>query len=89
MDDKLQIPLAVELTKEAGWTQLDKYLYFIPRYHLHIEEEQTDESIILFVYVVCWPTASVILHFCHAASVGFGEGPQTLWQCFKENQTAK
>ena len=43
MDDKLQIPFAVELTKEAGWTQLDKYLYFIPRYHLHIEDEQTDE----------------------------------------------
>ena len=43
MDDKLQIPLSVELTKEAGWMQLDSYLYFIPRYHLHIEEEQTDE----------------------------------------------
>ena len=43
MDDKLQIPLAVDLAKEAGWTQLDKYLYFIARYHLHIEDEQTDE----------------------------------------------
>jgi hypothetical protein len=43
MDNKLQIPLSVDLTKEKGWTQLDKYLYFIPRYHLHIEEEQTDE----------------------------------------------
>jgi len=43
MDDKLQIPLAVDLTQEAGWTQLDKYLYFIARYHLHIEDDQTDE----------------------------------------------
>jgi len=43
MDDKLQIPLAVDLAKEAGWTQLDKYLYFIARYHLYIEDEQTDE----------------------------------------------
>jgi hypothetical protein len=43
MDDKLQIPLSVELTKEAGWTQRDKYHYFIARYHLHIEDEQTDE----------------------------------------------
>ena len=43
MDDKLQIPLSVDLTKEQGWTQLDKYLYFIARYHLHTEDEQTDE----------------------------------------------
>jgi len=43
MDDKLQIPASVELTKEEGWTQRDKYLYFIARHHLHIEEEQTDE----------------------------------------------
>jgi len=43
MDDKLQIPLSVDLTKEEGWTQSDKYLYFIARYHLHIEDEQTDE----------------------------------------------
>ena len=43
MDDKLQIPLSVDLTKEEGWTQRDKYLYFVARYHLHIEDEQTDE----------------------------------------------
>ena len=43
MDEKLQIPLAVDLTQEAGWTQLDKYLYFVARYHLHIEDDQTDE----------------------------------------------
>ena len=43
MDNKLQIPSSVDLTKEEGWTQLHKYLYFIPRYHLHIEDEQTDE----------------------------------------------
>ena len=43
MDDKLQIPLSVDLTKEEGWTQRDKHLYFIARYHLHVEDEQTDE----------------------------------------------
>ncbi len=43
MDIKLTIPFAETLTKEAGWTQLDRYLYFIPRFHLHIEQNQTDQ----------------------------------------------
>lgn len=40
MDIKLTIPFAEELTKEAGWTQLDRYLYFIARFHLQIEQNQ-------------------------------------------------
>jgi hypothetical protein len=43
MDFKLTIPFAEELTKEAGWLQLDRYLYFIARLHLHIEQHQTQE----------------------------------------------
>ena len=41
MDLKLTLPFAEELTKEAGWTQLHRYLYFIARFHLHIEQQQT------------------------------------------------
>ncbi|HEU0294231.1 MAG TPA: hypothetical protein VFR47_15940 [Anaerolineales bacterium] len=40
MDIKLTIPFAEQLTKEAGWTQLDKYLYFTARFHLQIEQNQ-------------------------------------------------
>ncbi|MCJ7702307.1 MAG: hypothetical protein MUO62_12050 [Anaerolineales bacterium] len=43
MDKKLQIPFAVDLTDEKGWSQQDKYLYFIARFNLHIEDEQNDE----------------------------------------------
>ncbi len=41
MDMKLTIPFGEELTKEAGWTQLNPYLYFIARFHLQIEQYQT------------------------------------------------
>jgi hypothetical protein len=41
MDIKLTIPFGEDLTKEAGWIQLDRYLYFIARFHLQIEENQT------------------------------------------------
>lgn len=43
MDFKLTVPFAEDLTKEAGWLQLDRYLYFIARLHLHIEQQQTQE----------------------------------------------
>ncbi len=45
MDKKAQIPFAVDLTKEKGWIQLppQKYTYFVARYNLFIEEQQTDE----------------------------------------------
>ncbi len=43
MDLKLTIPFPEELTWEAGWIQLDKYLYFIPRFHLYIEQNQANE----------------------------------------------
>jgi hypothetical protein len=43
MDLKLSIPFPEDLTEEAGWIQLDRYLYFIPRFHLHIEQNQTSE----------------------------------------------
>jgi hypothetical protein len=43
MDIKLTVPFGEELTQEAGWTQLDRYLYFIARFHLHIEQNQTAE----------------------------------------------
>lgn len=43
MDIKLTIPFAEDLTKEEGWNQLDRYLYFIPRFHLHIEQYQTGD----------------------------------------------
>jgi hypothetical protein len=41
MDMKLTVPFAEELTREAGWTQINRYLYFIARFHLHIEQHQT------------------------------------------------
>ena len=41
MDIKLTIPFGEELTKEVGWNQLNPYLYFIARFHLHIEQHQT------------------------------------------------
>src|SRR5215216_1079525 len=41
MDIRLTVPFAEDLTKEAGWIQLDRYLYFIARLHLHIDEHQT------------------------------------------------
>jgi hypothetical protein len=41
MDIKLTVPFAEELTKEAGWIQLNRYLYFIARFHLQIEQYQT------------------------------------------------
>ncbi|HSL43107.1 MAG TPA: hypothetical protein VK897_06725 [Anaerolineales bacterium] len=40
MDIKLTVPFAEDLTREAGWIQLDGYLYFIARFHLHIEQHQ-------------------------------------------------
>ena len=43
MDMKLTIPFPEDLTKEAGWIHLDRYLYFIARMHLHIEQNQTQE----------------------------------------------
>jgi hypothetical protein len=43
MDDVLVIPADNDLTKESGWTKLDKYLYFAVRYHLHTDDEQTGE----------------------------------------------
>ena len=43
MDIKLTVPFAEELTKEAGWTQLDRYLYFAARFHLQIEQNQTPD----------------------------------------------
>jgi len=43
MDIKLTIPFAEDLTEEEGWTQLDRYLYFTARFHLHIEQYQTGE----------------------------------------------
>jgi hypothetical protein len=41
MDIKLTVPFGEELTKEAGWIQLNPYLYFVIRFHLHIEQSQT------------------------------------------------
>ena len=41
MDIKLTVPFAEELTKEAGWIQLNRYLYFIARFHLQIAQNQT------------------------------------------------
>lgn len=41
MDIKLTIPFAEDLTKEAGWVQLNRYLYFIARFHLQMEQHQT------------------------------------------------
>ena len=41
MDIKLTVPFGEELTREAGWIQLNRYLYFIARFHLHIEQSQT------------------------------------------------
>jgi hypothetical protein len=43
MDHKLTVPFGEELTKETGWIQLGRYLYFIARFHLHIEQVQTPE----------------------------------------------
>jgi hypothetical protein len=43
MDDVLVIPSDDDLTQEAGWTKLDKYLYCAVRYHLHSDEEQTGD----------------------------------------------
>lgn len=41
MDIKLTVPFGEELTKEAGWIELNPYLYFIARFHLHIDRIQT------------------------------------------------
>ena len=43
MDMKLSVPFAEDLTREAGWIQLDRYRYFAARFHLHIEQNQTNE----------------------------------------------
>jgi hypothetical protein len=43
MDMRLVVPFAEDLTKEAGWLQPDRYLYFAARLHLHIEQSQTNE----------------------------------------------
>jgi hypothetical protein len=43
MDDALVVPADNDLTEEAGWTKLDKYLYFAVRYHLYMDDEQTGE----------------------------------------------
>ena len=41
MDFKLTVPFAEDLAKEGGWIQLNRYLYFIARFHLQIEQTQT------------------------------------------------
>ena len=46
MDIKLTLPFAEDLIKEAGWIQLDRYLYFIARFHLHIEQKQTQDFVV-------------------------------------------
>jgi hypothetical protein len=46
MDDVLVLPSNDDLTAEAGWTKLDKYLYFAVRYHLYMEETQNDEFLL-------------------------------------------
>lgn len=43
MDIKLTVPFWEELTREAGWIQLDRYLYFVARLHLHIEQYQSQD----------------------------------------------
>lgn len=43
MDLRLSVPFAEDLTREAGWNQLDLYLYFVARFHLYIEQNQTNE----------------------------------------------
>ena len=43
MDKVLVIPTDDDLTREAGWTKVDKYLYFAVRYHLYADNEQTGE----------------------------------------------
>lgn len=40
MDFKLTVPFAETLTREAGWMQLNRYLYFAARFHLQIEQNQ-------------------------------------------------
>jgi hypothetical protein len=40
MDIELTVPFGEELTNEAGWIQLNPYLYFIARFHLHVEQHQ-------------------------------------------------
>jgi len=40
MDFKLTVPFAETLTREAGWIQLNRYLYFTARFHLQIEQNQ-------------------------------------------------
>ena len=40
MEIKLTVPFAEDLTKEAGWIQLNRDLYFIARFHLQIEQNQ-------------------------------------------------
>jgi hypothetical protein len=40
MDFKLTVPFAETLTKEAGWVQLNRYLYFIARLHLQMQQTQ-------------------------------------------------
>ena len=46
MDNILVIPAVDDLTEEAGWTKLDKYLYFAVRYHLLTDDEQTGEFLL-------------------------------------------
>lgn len=41
MDIKLTVPFGEELTREAGWIPLNRYLYFTARFHLQIEQSQT------------------------------------------------
>jgi hypothetical protein len=43
MDKKLQVPFAVDLTKEKGWAQTDKHRYFVARLNLYIDESQTSD----------------------------------------------
>jgi hypothetical protein len=43
MDNVLVIPANEDLTEEAGWTKLDKYLYFAVRYHLLADDGQTGD----------------------------------------------
>lgn len=43
MDIRLSVPFAEDLTRESGWNLLDRYLYFAARFHLYIEQNQTNE----------------------------------------------
>lgn len=45
MDFKVQVPAGVELTKEKGWSHPEKYLYFMARLNLHVEQYQAENPV--------------------------------------------